>query len=314
MRRLFGFLLLRVPRRLLLAFFGGLGVLVWALGVRRRVVHDNLRLAFPEKSEAERRAIARGVYRNLGRLIPEFLRVPHLTRADLDQLFVYEGWERYEQARAAGRGVIACTAHFGQFDLLAAAHNLKGVPITTISRKMRIGLWKGTRARAGVEEIYVKRGGTLGAAVKALKAGRVLGYVIDQSEASKSAIYPTFFGVPAATAATPAVLARRTGAAVVFAVSVPQPDGRHRVVIEGPLEVPDTGDLARDALVFMQDLNDRLERFVRAAPEHWYWLHRRWKRRAPRAGAPAGSGPGAGAGPGSGAEPGASLTGRTRPG
>jgi Kdo2-lipid IVA lauroyltransferase/acyltransferase len=289
-RRLLGWLLLRVPRRLLLAVFGGLGVLAWVLGLRRRVVRDNLRLAFPEKTEAERRAIARATYRHLGEMIPEFLRVPYLSRAELERLFVYEGWEGLERARAAGKGVVACTAHFGQFDLLAAAHNLRGYRITTISRKMAVGLWKGTRARAGVEEIYVSRGGTLPAAVRALKSGRVLGYVIDQSEASKNAIFPTFFGVPVATAATPAVLARRTGAAVVFVVSVPQPDGRHRVVIEGPLAVPDTGDLSRDALEFMQDLNNRLERWVRASPEHWYWLHRRWKRRgpAPEAAAPAG--------------------------
>lgn len=288
MRGFFGRLLLRLPRRALLAAFGALGVLIYALGIRRRVVLDNLRLAFPEKPEAERRAIARATYRHLGEMIPEFLRVPYLSREELTGLFDYEGWEGLERAWAAGKGVIACTAHFGQFDLLAAAHNLRGYPITTISRKMAVGFWKGTRARAGVQEIYVKRGGTLAAAVRALKAGRVLGYVIDQSEASKSAVYPTFFGVPVATAATPAVLARRTGAAVVFVISVPQPDGRHRVVIEGPLAVPDTGDLSRDALAFMQDLNDRLERWVRQAPEHWYWLHRRWKRRRPVAGAASG--------------------------
>jgi KDO2-lipid IV(A) lauroyltransferase len=281
MRALLGWLFLRLPRGALLALFGGLGVLLYLLGVRRRVVLGNLRLAFPEKSEAERRAIARATYRHLGEMIPDFLRVPYLPRAELEQLFDYEGWEGLERARAGGKGVIACTAHFGQFDLLAAAHNLRGFPITTISRKMAVSFWKGTRARAGVQEIYVKRGGTLPAAVRALKANRVLGYVIDQSEASKSAVFPTFFGVPVATAATPAVLARRTGAAVVFVLSVPQPGGRHRVVIEGPLTVPDTGDLSRDALAFMQDLNDRLERWVRKAPEHWYWLHRRWKRRRP---------------------------------
>jgi KDO2-lipid IV(A) lauroyltransferase len=113
----------------------------------------------------------------------------------------------------------------------------------------------------------------------------VLGYVIDQSEPSRSAIFPTFFGVPCATAPTPAVLAWRTGAATVFALSVPLPDGRHRVIIEGPLDPPDTGDRERDALTFMQDLNDRLERWVRAHPDRWYWLHRRWKRRGPKPGA-----------------------------
>jgi len=151
-----------------------------------------------------------------------------------------------------------------------------------------VGLWKGTRARAGVQEIYVRDGQTLAAAVRALKAGRVLGYVFDQSEPNRTAIYPTFFGVPAATAATPAVLSRRTGAPVVFTLSLPLGDGRHRVIIEGPLFPADSGDRERDNLAFMQALNDRLEEWIRRRPEQWYWLHRRWKRRR-EAPAPAGA-------------------------
>jgi Kdo2-lipid IVA lauroyltransferase/acyltransferase len=285
--RVFGWLVSRLPRRLVRAFFGGLGLLAYALHVRRQVVLGNLRLAFPEKGEDERRAIARTTYRRLGEMIPEFLRVPYLSKEELEQLFEYVDWDRFLGALAAGQGVIACTAHFGNFDLLAAAQNLRGVPMTIVARQLRFGLWRGTRARSGVETLYVQPRETLSAAVRALRAGRVLGYVIDQSEPNRNAIYPTFFGVPVATAATPAVLARRTGAPVVFAVSLPLPDGRHRVVIEGPLHPPDTGDWERDVLAFMQDLNDRLERWVRAHPEHWYWLHRRWKRRRPVAPAPA---------------------------
>ncbi len=276
-----------VPRWLRRALYA-LGALVaslaWLLGVRRRVVLANLRLAFPAWTEGERRAVARSTFRNLGRLAPEFLLVPRLTRAELDRIFVYDGWERFEAARARGKGVIACTAHFGNFELLAAAHNLRGVPITMVSRKMgKSGandLWRRGRARAGVEDLVVRKGETLAAARRALAAGRVLGYVIDQNQPRRRAIFPTFFGVPAATSPTPAVLARRTGAAVVFILALPLGDGRHRVLIEGPLDPPDTGDHRRDALLFMQDLNDRLERRVREHPDQWYWLHRRWKTRA----------------------------------
>jgi KDO2-lipid IV(A) lauroyltransferase len=276
-------------RRALLALGALLAWLAWALRVRRRVVLDNLRLAFPERSEAERWSIARSTYRNLGRMAAEFLLLRRLGREELDRIFVYDGWERFEAARALGRGVIACTAHFGNFEVLAAAHNLRGVPITIISRRMAPGrvndLWRRARAQAGVEDLVVEKGETLGAARRALARGRVLGYVIDQNQPLRRAIFPTFFGVPAATSPTPAVLAARTGAAVVFAVAIPLGDGRHRVVIEGPLRPEATGDRRRDVLAFMQDLNDRLERWVRAHPEQWYWLHRRWKTR------PGGAGP-----------------------
>jgi KDO2-lipid IV(A) lauroyltransferase len=269
-------------RRLLLALGAALGALAFALGLRRRVVLDNLRLAFPGRTEDERRAIARATYRHFGRVAAEFLLLPGLGPDAARAMFVREGWEHLEAAQARGKGVIACTAHFGNFEVLAAANTMAGTPITMVSRAMGRSrfndLWRRTRARAGVEDLVVGRGDVVRAAARAIAAGRVLGYVIDQSEASRHAIFPTFFGVPAATAPTPAVLARRTGAAVVFTVAVPLGDGRHRVIIE-PVDVPDSGDRDRDALLLLQDLNDRLERWVRAHPECWYWFHRRWKRR-----------------------------------
>jgi Kdo2-lipid IVA lauroyltransferase/acyltransferase len=281
--RFLGWLLSRIPYRLLHAIGAMLGTLVWLLGIRRRVVLENLRLAFPDKTEGERRDIARRTYRNLGLMIPDFARLPYLRKEELEAIFVYDGWELFERASARGKGVIACTAHFGNFEVLAAAHTLRGTPVTMISRQMgKSGandFWRALRTRSGVEDLVVTKGSTLAAAVRAMKAGRFLGYVIDQNQALRHAIFPTFFGVPAATAPTPAVLAMRTGAAVIFVVSYPLGDGRHRVVFEGPLDPPQTGDRDRDVLAFMQDLNDRLERYVRAHPEHWYWLHRRWKTR-----------------------------------
>jgi KDO2-lipid IV(A) lauroyltransferase len=289
--RALGWILRAVPRRWLAALGAALGWLVWALAIRRRVVLENLRLAFPEKGEAERRDIARRTYRNLGQMIPDFLRVPFLPREELERIFVYEGWDRLEAALASGRGVIACTAHFGNFDLLAAAHTLRGVPVTMITRPMgKSGandLWRAIRRRSGVEDLVVTRGSTLAAAARAVRSGRVLGYVIDQNQQLRHAIFPTFFGVPAATAPTPAVLATRSGAVVMFVLSVPLGDGRHKVILEGPLEPPDTGDRERDTLAFMQDLNDRLERWIRVYPDRWYWLHRRWKTRPAGEGVPA---------------------------
>jgi len=257
--------------------------LAWALRVRRRVVLENLRLAFPEKSEAERRAIARGVYRHLGLLVPEFALVPRLSQEELRALVVPDHPELLQAALAQGKGLIACTAHFGNFEVLAAAYTMMGIPVSMITRPMgrsRLNdLWRRNRERAGVEDLVVKRGETLAAAIRSIKAGRALGYVIDQNVSRRRAIFPTFFGVPAATAATPAVLALRTGAPVIFVVTRRLPDGRHAVHFEGPLSVPDTGDRDRDVLAFVQDLNDRLERWVREVPEQWYWLHRRWKTR-----------------------------------
>lgn len=273
-----------LPRPVLSAFGAFVGWLAWTLGIRRRVALDNLRLAFPEKSEAERRAIARANYRHLGQMIPDFLRVPTLSPEALDRIFVYDGWECYLAAAALGKGVIACTAHFGNFDLLASANTRRGVPITQIARKMGKNvandLIREVRRRSGVDELVVEPGQTMRAILRALKQNRVIGWTIDQNQPVRP-VFPTFFGVPAATASTPAFLARKTGCAIIFTLSVPLGDGRHRVFIEGPLIPPDTGNPEADDLAFTQLLNDKLEEWVRRHPDRWYWVHRRWKTRPP---------------------------------
>jgi KDO2-lipid IV(A) lauroyltransferase len=277
-------------RRILIGLGGFLGWLLWVLHVRRGVVMGNLRLAFPEWTEAKRRQVARQTFLNLGRMAPEFLLVSRLDKDELERMFVYDPGvaETVLAARASGRPIVVCTAHFGNFENLAAVHNLKGYPITMVVRALGGGwfgrFWNKGRSKAGLEVLEVTRGETLKAAQRAMRQGRVLGYVIDQNMSARRAIFPTFFGVPAATAPTPAYLAMRSGAVIFFMLDVPLPDGRHRIVAEGPLEPPDTGDRDADVLAFMQDLNDRLERWVRLYPDRWYWLHRRWKTRPPAPG------------------------------
>jgi KDO2-lipid IV(A) lauroyltransferase len=274
----------RIPRPILDAFGRFIGWLIWTLRIRRGVALENLRLAFPEKTEAERVAIARANYAHLGQMLPDFLRVPTLSPAELERIFVYEGWECYEKAAAMGTGVVACTAHFGNFDVLASAHNRRGVPITQLSREMGDNFFNRllhhVRQRSGVQDLVIAKGQTMRVLLRALKERRVIGFVFDQNEVGHP-VFPTFFGVPAATTSTPAFLARRAGAAVIFILSVPLGDGRHKVVIEGPLHPPDTGDKGADDLAFMQLLNDKLEAWVRRYPERWYWVHRRWKTRPP---------------------------------
>ncbi len=277
-------------RRILIGLGSFLGWLLWVLHVRRGVVMGNLRLAFPEWTEAKRREVARQTFLNLGRMAPEFLLVSRLDKEALERMFVYDPGtaDTVLAVRASGRPMVVCTAHFGNFENLAAVHNLKGYPITMVVRALGGGwfgrFWNKGRSKAGLEVLEVTRGETLKAAQRAMRQGRVLGYVIDQNMSARRAIFPTFFGVPAATAPTPAYLAMRSGAVIFFMLDVPLPDGRHRVVVEGPLEPPDTGDREADVLAFMQDLNDRLERWVRLYPDRWYWLHRRWKTRPPAPG------------------------------
>ena len=278
-------------RRFLVGMGRMLGWLLWTLHVRRRVIMDNLRLAFPEWTEAQRRDVGKRTFVNIGQMALEFLLVTKMDRDELDRLFVYDPGMREVMLAAlkSGRPMVVCTAHFGNFENLAAVHNMQGYKIAMVVRRMGAGwfgrFWNRGRSRAGLEVLEVTRGETLKAAQRAMREGKVLGYVIDQNMPGHRAIFPTFFGVPAATAPTPAYLAMRSNAIVFFMLDVPLEDGRHQIVMEGPLSPPRTGDREADVLAFIQDLNDRLERWVRLYPDRWYWLHRRWKTRPPEGGA-----------------------------
>ena len=278
-------------RQFLIGMGRVLGWLLWTLHVRRRVIMDNLRLAFPEWTEAQRRDVGRRTFVNIGQMALEFLLVTRMDREELDRLFVYDPGMREVMLAALGSGrpMVVCTAHFGNFENLAAVHNMQGYKIAMVVRRMGAGwfgrFWNRGRSRAGLEVLEVTRGETLKAAQRAMREGKVLGYVIDQNMPGHRAIFPTFFGVPAATAPTPAYLAMRSNAIVFFMLDVPLEDGRHQIVMEGPLSPPRTGDREADVLAFIQDLNDRLERWVRLYPDRWYWLHRRWKTRPPEGGA-----------------------------
>jgi KDO2-lipid IV(A) lauroyltransferase len=274
-------------RRVLVGMGRGLGWLLWTLHVRRGVIMDNLRLAFPEWTDAKRREVGKRTFVNIGQMALEFLLVTKMTPAELDRMYVYDPHMKEVALGAlrSGRPVVVCTAHFGNFENLAAVHNMQGYRIAMVVRRMGGGwfgrFWNKGRSKAGLEVLEVTRGETLKAAQRAMRQGKVLGYVIDQNMPGHRAIFPTFFGVPAATAPTPAYLAMRSKAIVLFMLDLPLADGRHQIVMEGPLAPPDTGDREADVLAFVQDLNDRLERWVRLYPDRWYWLHRRWKTRPP---------------------------------
>ena len=268
--------------RFLLALGEALGSAAWALGLRRRVALEGLRRAFPERTEEERRATARDAYRQLGRSMAEIALSRGIRDADLEQLVRFEGWDRYESARARGRGVVVAVAHFGNWELLARATARRGVPLTAITRALRGRLNQrllAARREGGLRELPDK--GSSGAALRLLRRGETLAVVIDQNMRPSRGIFVDFFGEPACTTPAAAVLALRTGAPLLAVFPVRGPDGTHRVWVEGPF-APPPGTRGRSAVkALTQEVTRAVERAVRAHPDHWFWVHRRWKTRPP---------------------------------
>jgi KDO2-lipid IV(A) lauroyltransferase len=250
------------------------------LGVRRHVVERQLAAAFPEMPADEVRRIARAAYAHLGRVTTEAAIVPALGRDRVLELFEEpSGWEHVAAAQAAGRGMLLVSGHIGNWELGGAYIAARGVGIDVVARRMGNPLFDSyitsTRTRLGMQVVHdadaVRR------IPRATREGRAVALLVDQGVKGLASSYVPFFGRPAKTPRGPAVFALRLGVPTIFAAVIRQPSGRYKFFFE-PVVVRDTGDRERDTDAIVAGYTAQLERFVRSAPEQYFWHHRRWKR------------------------------------
>jgi KDO2-lipid IV(A) lauroyltransferase len=268
-----------LPMRFVRQLGETLGLMFYAVDrVHRRIALANLAFAFPARTEAERRAIARAMFRHFGRLLLELLKFASLSKGEQLALVDWEGEERVRLAQAQGKGVLFCTGHFGFWEQQALAHALTLDPMAVMARALdnpRLhALLDRIRTSNGNSVLY--RHGAVRKALRLLADGKSIGILIDQHMTSPDAIQVDFFGRSAATTSTLAALAIRTGAPVVPLFAFPLPGGRYRMIYEHPVEPPplDSPDAVRE---FTQRCTDVLEMHVRRHPELWLWMHRRWR-------------------------------------
>ncbi len=235
----------------------------------------NLRLALPELSDAEHRRIVGGMADHLTRLAVEYLHLAEL-RDDPARIAV-EGLEHLEDARAAGRGALLVTGHFGNWEAVRAACARIDYTPAILYRQFntrRIDEEGQRRMRALDAPLFHKgRRGTLGMLRHVRKGGAAM--ILCDQRFSGAPLVP-FFGHPARTALAPAQIAREYGAALLTVRGVRR--GRSSafdVTVDPPM---DTADTTPEAM--MAEVNRRLEGWVRAHPEQYFWLHNRWGRDA----------------------------------
>ena len=244
----------------------------------RRLTIENLAAAFPNRSPAELRAIARGVFGHFGSLLTEILRFSGLSHEQMLASVEFEGTERVTQAHAQGKGAIFITGHFGYWELQALAHALRMPPTSVVVRALdnpKLNRWlEDVRTSTGNSVIH-RRGG-LRRILRALADNRSVAVLIDQHINTADAVVVDFFDRPAATTSAVAALALRTGAPVIPVFAVPMKNGRYRMIYEHPVEPPpaDSPDALRE---FTQRCTDVLEMYVRRYPHLWLWMHRRWR-------------------------------------
>ncbi len=260
---------------------GALGSAAYLLDARhRRVALRNVESALPALSARERRAVAKGAFSHLGRLLVEILEHDEPTSALLDRCR-FEGLHHLKAAAEAGRGYFLVSAHFGNWERVALLQAALGYPLWMITRPLdnpRLEAFLAQRReRTGNRVIHKRR--AVREMVKGLREGRGIALVIDQNFGEPGRVFVPFFGRPAATTPVLGSLAVRTGAAVLPVFSYPEPGGRYRVVYGPLLPVPSTGDPEANALAVTAAATARIEEAVRACPAAWFWMHRRWRTR-----------------------------------
>jgi Kdo2-lipid IVA lauroyltransferase/acyltransferase len=243
------------------------------LGVSRQA-RRNLAAAFADWSPAEIERVVRGMWDNLGRVAAEY---PHLRRIRVFNGGRVEirGLDHVERAVAGNRRVILFSGHLANWEIAALAAGQCGIDVAQVYRTANnpfvdrmIRRWRGGQGEFIPKEAVGRR------AVAALRRGAHLTILVDQK--LNEGIPVPFFGRPAMTAPTVALLALRFGCDVLPARVERLQGARFRLTIEPPLPLPDTGNRATDIAALIASVNVTLEHWIRERPEQWFWVHRRW--------------------------------------
>ncbi|MDP3921593.1 MAG: lysophospholipid acyltransferase family protein [Candidatus Omnitrophota bacterium] len=277
----------RLPRRFLLALAGTLGQWgYWGISRQRERTLQNLRRAFgAEKSEAEIRTLAKGVFENLALTIAEIIRIGRLDPRELkDFVDVGDAESVYRSVLSEGKGLISVTAHIGNWELLAATFGSMGFRGGVLARRIYYEPYNrwivGLRARLGVPTIY--RDHASKEILRRLGSGEIIGMLPDQDIASLKGVFVDFFGIPAYTPTSPVKLALASGAPILTSFLIREPGNRYRVIV-GDIIRPDITTTREEAVArFTGYWMESCERIIRRYPEQWAWMHNRWKTRPRR--------------------------------
>lgn len=265
-----------------------IGFLMRAVPKLRKTAFRNLEIAFPEMDEGERTRIVGGVQKSLGRVLGEMSRFPRLTKEDLAEMIEFrfdpETQRQYEKFRAAGRGTIIISPHMGNWELLVFAWSALREPISYLARPLDNpkleALTVSLRTRFGNRPI--NKTNAVSAAINILRDGGTLGILADVNTHPKEGVFVPFFGVPACTTSGPAMLAMRTGAVIIPVAGVWDEAAGKYIAVHGKIIEPaDTSDRKADIVTTTAEFTAEVERLVRAYPEQWMWIHKRWKTRPP---------------------------------
>jgi KDO2-lipid IV(A) lauroyltransferase len=268
-----------------LGFYGEkLGTIaLYLLRKPRKIALNNLHLALgSEKSEEEIKQICRDIFKNIGRDMMETSRCPEYGDSYFKTLVRLEGKEYLDTALKQGKGVIALSAHLGNFPLMCVRLANEGYPLSIVNRLSKnlkiVKLITSVTDTFGLELIPLKPPMTCVArCFKALKENRILMVHIDLN-APVTEAWVDFFGYLVPTFKGPVVFSLRTGAPILPMFTIRNPDSHHKIIIYPPFGLNTTGNAQQDITSNIAQLTKIVEATIRQYPEQWWWVLRRFKR------------------------------------
>jgi KDO2-lipid IV(A) lauroyltransferase len=258
-------------------FFGG--ILFKVAKHHRRITMDNLTYAFGhEKQPEEIERIARNVFINLVQVVFEIGWSSHLKKGHFDEHFRIDGYHHIKNAYERGDGVLALTAHFGNWELLTIIAAMIKFPINVVVRPLDFKpldhfIFK-LRTRFGGKIIPKQR--SFRTIIRCLNRGEMVALLMDQNVDWYEGVFVDFMGHRACTNKGLALLALKTGAPVVPVFMVREKLGL-RAEFGPEIVTIKTGDRQKDVELNTQEYNRVMENYIRRYPDQWFWVHQRWK-------------------------------------
>ena len=270
-------LITALPLRVVFFLGNGLGFVAWLLlPTYRQLARRNVEIAFdPEKSAAEKRGIVRRHFQQLGANLLSGMKLNAMPLEEVAALVVTEGADEVHRSLRAGRPVVVALSHLGNWELFAqiVPHYFGYTRLSTVYQKLGNRhldqFVRQQRARFGVELFDRSEG--FQEAIRLLRGGGMIGILSDQ-HAGDHGLWTPFFGRLASTSPLPALLCKRTGAALFAASLYTDGPGRWRMIFSPALDLPNDSVLSLTAKT-----NEVIMEEIRRAPEDWFWVHNRWK-------------------------------------
>lgn len=261
-------------------FFGSLiGEITYLLiPKRKKITLQNLSRCFKDLDQKNLKKIARSTYRNIGKSLTEYILFPKLNKKKILNLVEIQGEELFDSALKEKKGAVLVTGHFGSWELMGAALRQRGYPIDFLVGEQHNllvdNLMNRHREMMGIG--IIKMGVATRGVIKALRKNRFIAMLSDQ-DAGRDGTIVNFFGYPASTPRGPAAFCLKTDAPMIMGFIIRLDNKKQKIIFQKIEKEEKTGDKEKDINRLTQAYTSLLEDYVKKYPDHWYWLHRRWK-------------------------------------